>query len=325
MRLFPLLTGLTLSLVAVPALAIPIPTFPDVDVNQDNVRAIVVLQQAGFFSGYADSTFHPNQSINRAELLKILVASQSDAGALSAADCFPDVHAADWFSAYVCTAVRNGWVSGYPDGRFRPDQPVTLVEALKMLNNVRHYEADGVIVAQGYPRDQWFTSFIDTALSKDIVSLQTVTGTSGDGYDKPLTRTRAAELLYRALLSEGQVHYTFQPTTCSADDVQSVSLKKYDLKTNPDNTVIVDFDIIGKTEAGQDCVIATHANPYATVSRWWNSRTMFLVDANNHDSFKDEVSVTDGVVYLRAGHETAGLTSALWIFNVHTGDFSLAL
>lgn len=312
------------ALAATPAAPRP---FPDVPADHDNVKAVTVLRDAGLFGGYPDGTFRPDQTINRAELLKIFIMSigNDTYTPITTENCFVDVRGTDWFSPYVCRAAAEGWVEGYADGMFRPEQQVTLVEALKMLATVRQYESVDAFPAEGYPRNQWFTPYIDIALAKDAVSLQTITGTPAeDGLDKPLTRMRAAEILYRAMLDDGRVNFLFDQGNCKdLYAMQTVELRKYDLKYNADNTAIVDFDIHGRTKDGKECVIGEHANPYAGVSRWWNSRTMFLVDGPESDTVKEEIAPIERRVYLRLGHETAGLGKYVWLLNLNTGIFSM--
>lgn len=327
MKLFSLFIGLLFSFVILPVQASHLSghvSFPDVASDHDNIKAITLLQEAGLFTGYPDGTFGPQRSINRAELLKVLIASLgADVTIGEGSDCFPDVRSSDWFSPYVCFAAQQGWVAGYPDGTFRPDRPVNLAEALKMFVTIRQYESgDRRHPATGYERGQWYTPYVDTMLSKDAVSLETVTGNDDDGLDNPLTRMRAAEILFRTMLTEGRVRYAFDTGACNLKDVVQVTLRKFDLKINPDNTVIIDFDIMGTTTKGRECIISTHANPYAGVSRYWNSQTMFLVSSNDHEEILEKALVKNGKVYMRSGHETAGLGDDLWVFDLTTGVFT---
>lgn len=103
----------------------------DIDGSR-NKAAILYLADKGVLAGYPDQTFKPNNVVNRAELLKILVASLGVTD-LSGRNCFPDV-TDQWFAPYVCYAKNQGWVSGYADGTFRPSEPVNKVEAIKMLS-----------------------------------------------------------------------------------------------------------------------------------------------------------------------------------------------
>lgn len=297
------------------------PSFPDVSASHENVKAIVTLFRAGLIAGYPDGRFGPERSINRAELLKILIGSiGTDAGELKPADCYPDVRASDWFSPYVCAAASRGWVNGYDDGLFKPERNVSLAEALKMFVNVRQSPlADASYPALGYARGEWFTPYVDTMLYKDAVSLESVTLGGKNGLDKPLMRMLAAEMLYRAMLDDGRVSFGFRTDGCDMEGVKRVSLQKYDLTDQADGTVIVDFDVFGTLANGKQCLIASHANPYAGASRWWHSRTMFLVAPMDHDKVLEEVSVAGGKVYLRSGHDTAGLGDDLWQLSLKTG------
>lgn len=110
-------------------------TFPDVGASHDNYAAIEYLVSSGALGGYSDGTFQPSKTVNRAELMKILVAGQGiDPDESLYQNCFPDV-TTDWYAKYVCYAEAEGWVSGYPDGTFLPGNTVNKVEALKMIIN----------------------------------------------------------------------------------------------------------------------------------------------------------------------------------------------
>ena len=96
--------------------------------------AIEYLYAKKIVTGYDDGTYKPNATVNRAELLKILVGGNGypTPDATKYKNCFPDVKA-DWYAPYVCFAKEKGWVAGYPDGNFRPAQAINKVEAIKML------------------------------------------------------------------------------------------------------------------------------------------------------------------------------------------------
>ena len=87
------------------------PVFSDLDATDDNYIAIDYLYEEGVLGGYSDGSFKPENTVNRAELLKILVEGQ---GVTPDADeyqnCFPDV-TTDWYAKYVCYAKEEGWVS----------------------------------------------------------------------------------------------------------------------------------------------------------------------------------------------------------------------
>jgi hypothetical protein len=171
--------------------------FNDVVSSHDNADAIVYLYEQGVISGYDDGSFQPDKTVNRAELLKILVEGQGvtpDADTYK--DCFPDV-AADWYAKYVCYAYEEGWVSGYPDGTFLPAQTVNKVEALKMLVNSQELEVssgtenpfDDVTV------EDWFEPYVTKA--KELGILEETGSTFSPSGE--MARAGISENLYRLL------------------------------------------------------------------------------------------------------------------------------
>lgn len=106
--------------------------FPDVRVTHPAFDAIVSLYEEGVINGYPDGTFRPAGGINRAELIKIIMLGFHDQEILGETDCFADVRD-EWFAPAVCAAKRLGWISGYADGTFRPDQLVNRAEAMKIV------------------------------------------------------------------------------------------------------------------------------------------------------------------------------------------------
>ena len=136
--------------------------FYDVPDDHKNRKAILYLRDEGIISGYDDGTFKPDKTVNRAELLKILVAGNGvNPDAKDFADCFLDVKD-EWFAPYVCYAKEQNWVSGYEDGTFKPAQTVNKVEALKMLLN-----SQGIEVLEG--EGQWFAPYVAKADELNIL------------------------------------------------------------------------------------------------------------------------------------------------------------
>jgi uncharacterized protein YkwD len=173
-------------------------SFPDVAMNHPNAAAIDYLTTEGVISGYPDGSFRPEQSVNRAEALKILLlASQIDAPAVSG-DVFPDVPGQAWFARFVRTARDRTIVGGYPDGYFRPEQTVNLVEALKMLLTANaieltNYKTESQLFADTSTK-AWFNHFLAYAAEFKIVEPNAANQIQPA---KPLTRGQLAELTYR--------------------------------------------------------------------------------------------------------------------------------
>ena len=104
------------------------------DVNRGDWfnNAISTLSNAGIVTGYNDGTFRPNQPITRGEMAKIIA---NFANLNKGTKSFTDL-SGHWSKSYVELAAGNGWIAGYPDGSFRPDQKITRAETVSMIYRV---------------------------------------------------------------------------------------------------------------------------------------------------------------------------------------------
>lgn len=173
--------------------------FSDLGETHDNYDAIIYLYGEGMINGYGDGTFKPNNTLNRAELLKILVEGSGETPSVDQYhDCFSDV-TTDWYAPYVCYAKEQGWVSGYPDGSFKPGDAVNKVEALKMLLNSQGVTINTPSDApfSDVPATEWFAPYVAEAKSLDILE------EDSENFQPDADRTRGGicENLYRLLLS----------------------------------------------------------------------------------------------------------------------------
>lgn len=83
-------------------------------------------------SGYDDGRFGPDDNVTRAQIVKIALLG-FDQEISSGANIFSDLLSSEWYYDYVLSASELGIVSGYSDNTFRPDNPVTRAEALKII------------------------------------------------------------------------------------------------------------------------------------------------------------------------------------------------
>lgn len=106
--------------------------YTDVNAGDWFNNAISTLSSAGIVTGYNDGTFRPNQPITRGEMAKIIA---NFANLNKGTKSFTDL-SGHWSKTYVELAAGNGWIAGYPDGSFRPDQKITRAETVTMINRV---------------------------------------------------------------------------------------------------------------------------------------------------------------------------------------------
>jgi hypothetical protein len=151
--------------------AAPVPddcgmTFEDVPADHWAAGFISRLACDRVVSGYADGTFRPQNPTTRAQLAKMLTLAEGWDLATPATATFPDVPPTHLFYRYVETAVRENVVSGYADGRFRPDAYVTRAQVAKMLVKARGWTiAPESTTAQcDVQHSHWAWSHIQTAI-----------------------------------------------------------------------------------------------------------------------------------------------------------------
>ncbi|MFA6528155.1 MAG: S-layer homology domain-containing protein [Candidatus Gracilibacteria bacterium] len=180
-------------------------TFSDVPDTHENRAAVEYLVYTGTLEGYSDGTFGPSNTINRAELMKVLVASQGiEPDETLYHDCFPDV-TNEWYAPYVCYAYSEGWVDGYPDGTFLPGNTVNKVEASKMIVNAWGYsdilpdssDISDYDLFDDTDASAWYAPYVY------LVKYWNLDGTSGNfNPSEGMDRGGAAEYMFRIIVME---------------------------------------------------------------------------------------------------------------------------
>lgn len=189
-----------------PALAKEPAPFPDMQTSWYLYReAVDVLKTRGAIGGYPDGTFKPKQTVNRAEFLKLVFAAKESEGGTAQESCFTDVPADAWFAPFVCAAKRRGIAKGYPDGTFKPEQEVNWAEAIALLTRAYGWDVE----ERGGER--WYEPFVETLDRRDVLPEYSYVPWH------PLSRERAADMLYRMLQFERSVTLERSPGCISGN------------------------------------------------------------------------------------------------------------
>lgn len=178
LQLFPLVV----LLFPVTALA----SFSDVPTAHTNKEAIEYVQSQGIVQGYPDGTFRPDRTINRAEFMKILIGSFLTDDLSIPCDVsgvFADVEPNAWYHRPICMAYRSFWITGYPDGKFRPAQAINFVEASKILTKTY-----SIPITASTP---WYKSAVLALEERKAIPI------SITSFDQLITRGEMAEMVYR--------------------------------------------------------------------------------------------------------------------------------
>ena len=132
MKTFKKILSLLLALAL--CLSLGIYTVSAADPDKENVSDIELLNMLGIFQGYEDGNLHPDWSITRMQYAALIMRVLGyDTGIGQMETGFSDVPMDSWGSGYVKMAYDLGIISGYGDGTFRPENPVTQAESVKML------------------------------------------------------------------------------------------------------------------------------------------------------------------------------------------------
>lgn len=177
-------------------------SFSDIPMSHKNSKAIEYMREKGIINGYQDGTFKPENSVNRAELLKILIESlKLDDFNKDEFDqnCFADVAKCEWYTPYVCYAKEKSWVKGYTDNTFKANQAVSKVEALKIILNAYGFVMPERLNEQPFDDiliSEWFAPFIKVAKDKNFLEEK-----SGNFEPhKGMTRASVSQVIYNVLM-----------------------------------------------------------------------------------------------------------------------------
>jgi len=184
------------------ALAASEKVFTDVGTDSPYYEALKYLKDGGIVGGYADGSFKPGNTINRAEFTKIIAGAVASKDELDncmnhyaakdsyMSNVFTDVTFAMvggndpvWFFNYVCIAKFKGFVAGYDDGSFRPTQKINFVEAAKIITKALDYEMNASTV--------WYETYVKKLDSKNAIPLTI------KSFSQNLTRGEMAEMIWR--------------------------------------------------------------------------------------------------------------------------------
>ena len=213
-KLLPLALTAAMIVPSVPAMAAPS------DIAGHWAESVITQWQSkGLIQGYEDGTFKPGNTITRAEFVTLMNNAKGfwSEGSIN----FSDVKNGSWFYSAVARAVAAGYVKGYSDGSFKPNNTITRAEAAVMIANTAKLSANeagayrftdigsipawargsvGAVVAAGY-----MTGYPDGSF----------------GANASISRAEAVSSLNRML--GGTAYRPTQPTTPTTDTTKTTS------------------------------------------------------------------------------------------------------
>jgi len=182
-----------------------VPIFPDLR-SPILIEAVNYLHEQEIISGYPDGMFKPDQHLNRAEALKIILLSTANNNSQIIEDLiiknspYPDIPLNKWFTKYIYYGKELGLINGYNNGNFHPTQNVNKAEFLKIAmlsqNNFQSITNFEDIMRQYADLDssQWYMPFIAYAWQQNLLPK-----TSNFYPTAQITRGEAALIIYKTI------------------------------------------------------------------------------------------------------------------------------
>jgi hypothetical protein len=234
--------------------------FSDVTRTHNAYVAITYLNESGVINGYADGSFKPDNAINRAEVLKVILQGAKATVADVTTVPFADVPTSAWFAKFVAYAKTAGIVSGNAkDGTFTPNRQVSKAEFVKMMLLANGVKQEALTanesLANDIPKDAWFAPYMNYAIKSGIV---TKNAQGNAEPSKMLTRGEVAQMLYFLMLIKGAPDTQFLLSRAEAELAQievfiaankvanakqsselAVDLTQQAFKNMPENNVVI--------------------------------------------------------------------------------------
>ena len=193
-------------------------------------EAVEVMSTLGVVGGYTDGSFNPQGTLTRGAAAKIicnLILGTTTADALTAdAAPYKDVATTNVFAPYIAYCAKEGIISGYADGTFRPAATLTGYAFMKMLLGALGLQAD----KEGYTGPNWSISVAKRALSKDVALDN---GLKGE-FNGAKAATREEACLYALnMMKAGTFSYPNDNTVIVGNVSVSTSAKAVQDKNKP--------------------------------------------------------------------------------------------
>lgn len=172
--------------------------FTDLPPNHVAYPAVEHLVEQQVIRGYEDNTFLPDRVLTRAEALKISLLASGYSPSSTTDAGLSDVPTDSWFKPYVDFAVEKGFIKGYDDKTFRPNQNISRAEGVKVL-----FSSFGIQLPTApqsaysdIQSDNWFYPYASVLKTKNLWDPETILFEPNEG----LTRAEIANLAYNLAL-----------------------------------------------------------------------------------------------------------------------------
>ncbi|MDD4802784.1 MAG: S-layer homology domain-containing protein, partial [Syntrophomonas sp.] len=146
--------------------------FKDVPSTDANAVFINYLSNRSILKGYPDGGFHPEDGLTRAQAAVVIVkAAGLSAGPITSTG-FPDLAIEHWAAPSIAAAAKAGYLKGFPDGTFRPDDMLTRSQGISTLLRLSaQQERAALPVLKDIDVNHWAAADMATALTAGMIGL----------------------------------------------------------------------------------------------------------------------------------------------------------
>lgn len=210
--------------------------FSDVDYTSEQGQAIEKMYSVGYLKGYNDGTFKPDATITRAELTRVFnQVFKYELNESADSTDFKDIEKDAWYYNDVKIAQSNGYINGFNDGTFRPQDNFTRQQTCVVLALAAGLQNTGDNITISDEVSPWAESYVKAAVSNGAFELEegnTFRGTAN------ITRGEVCEALAKYIVIETEVVTDAQgeAVTNSEGETETVTTVTVDKTTSSSNS-----------------------------------------------------------------------------------------
>ncbi|WP_061213399.1 S-layer homology domain-containing protein [Syntrophomonas wolfei] len=145
--------------------------FKDVSAGDGNLIYINFLVKKSFIAGFPDGGFHPSEGLSRAQAATVIVKA-AGLNSDNKETLFKDVSEEHWAAAYITAAAEAGYLKGYPDGSYRPEDKLSRAEGISLILRLSRQKDDAELpVLKDLDSKHWAANSAAIGLAAGMVGL----------------------------------------------------------------------------------------------------------------------------------------------------------
>ena len=147
--------------------------YSDLSRSNPYFNYIKYLSQRGIVAGFPDGSFRPEESVSRAEAAVMLAKAMGLEAGPAGETSFHDVGKNHWAAAYIESCAKAGYMEGYPDGSFHPDEILSRAQGISLVLGLSRQDMSQASLPQieDVSPEHWAARYIATGLAAGMAEL----------------------------------------------------------------------------------------------------------------------------------------------------------